>query len=97
LRKPAAIWTGSTTLLILTASQMLPFSTPRSKHATEQVRPEQRRRTGSIDDRLVMLGSLLADLLDRTLGLWPVPEIFRPTSRMFAHTLLFAVLLLDFT
>jgi len=49
------------------------------------------------NDRLVMLGSLLADLLDRTLGLWPVPEIFRPTSRMFAHTLLFAVLLLDFT
>ena len=74
-----------------------PSSTRRSKQAIEQGRPEERRRTWSIDYRLVMLGSLLPDLLDRTLGLWLVPEIFNPTDRMFAHTLLFPVLLLVFS
>ena len=50
-----------------------------------------------VSTRLVMLGALLPNLLDRTLGLWPAPEIISPTSRMFAHTLLFAVLLFVFT
>ncbi len=51
-------------------------------------------RTWSIDYRLVMLGALLPDLLDKTLGLWLASEI---SGRTFGHTLLFAVLLLVFS
>ena len=41
-----------------------------------------------------MLGALLPDLLDKSLGLWLASEI---SGRTFGHTLLFAVLLLVFS
>ena len=45
------------------------------------------------DYRLVMLGTMLPDIIDKPIGL-----LFRsafPNSRLFAHTLLFSVLLLS--
>lgn len=46
-----------------------------------------------IDYRLVMLGAMLPDIIDKPIGL-----LFRstfPNSRLFAHTLLFSILLLS--
>jgi membrane-bound metal-dependent hydrolase YbcI (DUF457 family) len=46
-----------------------------------------------VDYRLVMLGAMLPDIIDKPVGL-----LFRntfPNSRLFAHTLLFSILLLS--
>ena len=79
----------------------LPFSarvrqggSPISHAAMEQTRSTSNSTTWLIDYRFVILGALLPDLLDRTVSRWLVPESLNPSGRMFAHTLLFAVLLL---
>ena len=48
----------------------------------------------SIDARLVIIGSLAPDILDRPLGMWVLPESLDPTSRGFGHVLLVNVLLI---
>lgn len=46
-----------------------------------------------IDYRLILLGSLLPDLIDKPLGIWLLRDTFN-NGRIFTHTLLFSVLLL---
>ena len=53
-----------------------------------QSRSGQARRC-TIDYRLVIIGSLLPDLIDKSVGQWLLPEIFSHADRSFAHTLLF--------
>jgi len=51
-----------------------------------------RRQLGSIDYRLVLLGSLLPDILDKPWWLFTTSDIF-PSGRDYAHTFLFNILL----
>ncbi len=51
-----------------------------------------KRRLGSIDYRLVLLGSLLPDILDKPLWLFAFSDIF-PSGRDYAHTFLFNLVL----
>ena len=46
-----------------------------------------------LDYRLILLGSMLPDLIDKPLGIWVLRDTLS-NGRVFAHTLLFAVLLL---
>ena len=46
-----------------------------------------------LDYRLILLGSMLPDLIDKPLGIWLLRDTLS-NGRIFAHTLLFAVLLL---
>ena len=54
--------------------------------------PVKRGMSRFIDYRLVIIGSLLPDLIDRPLGLWVLPDMIRPSGRGFGHTLLFNAL-----
>lgn len=45
-----------------------------------------------VDYRLLMLGSVLPDIIDKPLGLWLLADVFS-NGRIFAHTLLFTLLL----
>ncbi len=54
--------------------------------------PDNSRGRGKIDYRLVMLGSLLPDIIDKPLWLISQTELF-PSGRSYAHTLLFGLLL----
>jgi inner membrane protein len=49
-------------------------------------------RTWRLDYRLVIIGSLLPDIIDRPLGLWLLPDVFGPSTRALGHTLLFNAL-----
>lgn len=51
-----------------------------------------RRRLGSIDYRLVLIGSLLPDILDKPSWLITLGDIF-PSGRAYGHTLLFSMVL----
>ncbi len=51
-----------------------------------------RRRLGSIDYRLVLIGSLLPDILDKPSWLITFGDIF-PSGRAYGHTLLFSMVL----
>lgn len=51
--------------------------------------PLSRTSGWNIDYRLVIIGSLLPDLIDKSVGQWFLPEIFSHAGRSFAHTLLF--------
>ena len=42
-----------------------------------------------IDYRLVIIGALLPDLIDKSLQLWFFPEVFHLPGRSFAHTMVF--------
>lgn len=57
---------------------------------------ENPSRSGSfatwIDYRLILLGSMLPDIIDKPLGTWFLRDILS-NGRVFSHTLLFAVLL----
>ena len=48
---------------------------------------------GLLDYRLVILGSLIADTLDKPLGLWIAPELVNGSTRGVGHTLVFVALL----
>ena len=48
---------------------------------------------GRLDYRFILLGSILPDLIDKPLGIWLLRDTMS-NGRVFAHTLLFAVLLL---
>ncbi len=48
---------------------------------------------GRLDYRLILLGSMLPDVIDKPLGIWLLRDALS-NGRVFAHTLLFAVLLL---
>lgn len=50
-------------------------------------------RIGSLDYRIVLLGSLLPDIIDKPLWLFAARDIF-PSGRGYAHTLLFNIVLL---
>jgi hypothetical protein len=52
------------------------------------------RTSLSLDYRLVMLGSLLPDFIDKPLALWLLPEFANYNTRNVGHTVLFAFLLL---
>ena len=52
-----------------------------------------RSRIGSIDYRLVLLGSLLPDIIDKPLWLFASSDIFR-SGRAYSHTFLFNLVLL---
>lgn len=54
---------------------------------------EIRSRTGSIDYRVVALGSLLPDVIDKPLWLWAIGGVSL-SGRGYAHTLLFNLALL---
>jgi len=51
-----------------------------------------RRLSRKIDLRLLLIGSLLPDIIDKPLGLLLFPTVFG-TGRLFAHTLLFILAL----
>jgi inner membrane protein len=46
-------------------------------------------RTWRLDYRLVIIGALLPDLIDRPLGLWLLPDAFGSSTRALGHTLVF--------
>ncbi|HAL48712.1 MAG TPA: hypothetical protein DCP37_13250 [Dehalococcoidia bacterium] len=48
----------------------------------------------SMDFRLVIVGSMAPDLIDKPLGLWIAPGLVDNSLRSIAHTLVFAVTLL---
>ncbi len=50
----------------------------------------------AIDYRLVLIGSLLPDVIDKPIGHLFFPETFGNNGRIFAHTLLFFLLLLSY-
>jgi membrane-bound metal-dependent hydrolase YbcI (DUF457 family) len=47
-----------------------------------------------LDYRLVIVGSLLPDLVDKPLGLWIAPALVNHSLRTFGHSAAFALLLL---
>lgn len=47
-----------------------------------------------LDYRIVIVGALLADLIDKPLGFWLAPELVNHGTRSFAHTVVFASALL---
>lgn len=51
----------------------------------------------NIDYRLVIVGALLPDLIDKSLQLWFFPEAFDLPGRSFAHTLLFNGILITYS
>jgi len=54
--------------------------------------PNAERSSFQLDYRLVMLGSMLPDIIDKPLGLWLFPDTFN-NGRILTHTLLFTLLL----
>ena len=48
----------------------------------------------AMDYRAAILGSLLADIIDKPLGLWIAPGLVNHSLRTFGHSALFAILLL---
>lgn len=56
-----------------------------------------RARRWTVDYRLVIIGSLLPDLIDKSVGPWLLPEIFSHADRSFGHTLVFNSSLLVFS
>jgi len=51
-----------------------------------------RRLSQTVDIRLLLIGSLLPDIIDKPLGLLLLPSVFGG-GRLFAHTLLFTLVL----
>ena len=47
-----------------------------------------------IDYRILLLGSLLPDIVDKPLGFWLLPELFNHSTRNIGHTLVFNLSLL---
>ncbi len=47
-----------------------------------------------IDYRVILLGSLLPDIIDKPLALWILPEVVNQSTRNFGHTLIFNIGLL---
>jgi len=54
--------------------------------------PVTRGFSFQLDYRLLMLGSMLPDIIDKPLGLWLLVDVFS-NGRIFAHSLLFTTLL----
>jgi inner membrane protein len=52
-----------------------------------------RRLASKIDYRVVLIGSMLPDIIDKPLGLWVLHDEYGG-GRSFAHTLLFALILI---
>ncbi len=50
--------------------------------------------TERLDDRALIFGSMLPDLLDKPIALFIAPDLVNHTLRNFGHTLLFAAVLL---
>ena len=50
--------------------------------------------TERLDDRALIFGSMLPDLLDKPIAIFIAPDLVNHTLRNFGHTLLFAVVLL---
>ncbi|HJO81563.1 MAG: metal-dependent hydrolase [SAR202 cluster bacterium] len=54
-----------------------------------------KRRIGqAIDYRVIVVGSMLPDLIDKPLGLWIAPDLVDGSLRSIGHTLIFAIALL---
>jgi hypothetical protein len=53
----------------------------------------ERRKVMSLDYRLVLLGSMLPDLIDKPLGIYLFGDVFG-SGRIFAHTALFSLALI---
>ena len=47
-----------------------------------------------LDYRLVIVGSLIPDLIDKPIGLWLAPDLVNGSTRGIAHTLVFGLVLL---
>ena len=58
--------------------------------------PSPRRGSAllSVDYRMVMVGSLLVDVVDKPLGLWLAPELVNGNTRSIGHSAIFAALFL---
>ncbi len=52
--------------------------------------------TRSIDYRIVLLGSMLPDIIDKPIGHLLFPDTFENNGRIFAHTLLFFMLIMTY-
>ena len=65
--------------------QAIASAHPNPDLSIEAPRP---RLAGAIDYRLVLLGALLPDIIDKPLALWILPDVFTST-RALAHTALF--------
>jgi len=79
---------GAAVLLDSALRQRYPFSAP----ATKQIEQPKPSRLSSIDIRILLLGSLLPDIIDKPVG----TLIFRDTfgnGRIFSHTLLFLIII----
>ena len=46
-----------------------------------------------MDYRLLILGSLLPDIIDKPLGHWLFPDFFHNSGRIFAHSMLFLIII----
>ncbi len=86
-------WGG--TLLLARLWRWLPLWARRSRSAVSRAETTaERTSVAAIDYRLVILGSILPDLIDKPLGVFILAEELS-NGRVFAHTLLFVVLLLS--
>ena len=83
--------------------RVLARSTRQKIHSSDRIHPVKSRshsgqtRRWTVDYRLVVIGSLLPDLLDKSVGPWLLPELFSHADRSFAHTLVFNSGLLVFS
>lgn len=98
--------TGLTLMAVYSVSYLI-NTLPRRQHAVESPDVPRRSilatrsRAGSntaqrlrIDYRVILLGSLLPDILDKPLAFWILPEVVNHSSRNFGHTLIFNIGLL---
>ena len=99
--------TGLTVAAILATGYLLD-TLPARRVRAESVRPQvwrslvigfqsmprslQRLR---IDYRVILLGSLLPDIIDKPLGFWLLPEVVNHSTRSIGHTLVFNMELLS--
>lgn len=62
--------------------------------STEAANAVAPRRFGRLDYRLLIVGSVIPDLIDKPIGLWLAPGLVNGSTRGIAHTLAFGLLLL---
>jgi len=61
---------------------------------TESRDAEAPLRFAGLDYRLLIVGSVIPDLIDKPIGLWLAPDLVNGSTRSGAHTLTFALVLL---
>jgi membrane-bound metal-dependent hydrolase YbcI (DUF457 family) len=77
---------------VLQRALALPW--PSSKGYAASVKTNATEVIRQLDYRLVLVGALLPDLLDKPLAQWLSAEHFHNSTRLFGHTILFILFLL---